>query len=139
MTQGRWKSKIDKVWQSWMWWNLPLCKWHTFWMAPSLICYFVAILFYIERKWLLMRTLAIILSLENFSVLILLMKVSKYWKIAEFLKISIEMKNRKTSYKAQTASRLRKFFSVPPPHIPPAKILLRLRNKTFLREICRNI
>ena len=79
------------------------------------------------------------LPLEIFSYSILLMKVSKYWKIAEFLKISIEIKNRKTSYKAQTVRHLRKFFSVPPPHIPPDKILLRLRNKIFLRERYRNM
>ena len=30
-----------------------------------------------------------------------LMEVSKYWKIAEFPKIYIEMKNRKTFYKAK--------------------------------------
>ena len=32
------------------------------------------------------------------------MKVSKCWKIVEFQKISIEMKNCKTFYEAQTAS-----------------------------------
>ena len=23
------------MWQSWMGWKMPPCKWHTFWMAPS--------------------------------------------------------------------------------------------------------
>ena len=47
-------------------------------------------------------------------------------KIAEFPETSIEMKNCKTFYKVQTASRLRKFFSLIPPPIPPDKLLLRL-------------
>ena len=71
------------------------------------------------------------------SVFQYLMKVSKYWQIAEFPKISIEIKNRKTFYKAQTASHLRKFFSLSPPthlspHIPPDKVLLRLSKKNFI-------
>ena len=37
----------------------------TFWMTPSLICYFIVILFYIERKWRRMRNLAIILPLKS--------------------------------------------------------------------------
>ena len=45
-------------------------------------------------------------KLENFSISMLLMEVSKYWKSDEFLKISINMKNFNTLYKAQTASRL---------------------------------
>ena len=53
------------MWQSWMRWKMPLCKWHTFWMAPCLICYFIVKLFYIERKWLLMRNLATILPLKS--------------------------------------------------------------------------
>ena len=53
--------------QSWMGWNMPLCKWHTFWMVPCLICYFFVILFHIERKWLwfLMRNIATILLLKS--------------------------------------------------------------------------
>ena len=52
------------MWQSWMGWKMPLFKWHTFWMAPCLIC-FVVILFYIARKWLLMGNLATILPLKS--------------------------------------------------------------------------
>ena len=37
----------------------------TFWMNPCLICYFIFILFYTERKWLLMRNLPIILPLKS--------------------------------------------------------------------------
>ena len=51
------------MWQSWMGWKMPLSKWHTFWMNPCLICYFIAILFYIE-KWLVMINLATILPLK---------------------------------------------------------------------------
>ena len=28
------EGKIDKEWPRWMWWKIPLCKWHTFWMSP---------------------------------------------------------------------------------------------------------
>ena len=35
-----------------------------FLMAPCLICYFIVVLFYIERKRLFMRTLATILPLK---------------------------------------------------------------------------
>ena len=121
---------------------MPLCEWHTFWMVPWLICYFIVMSFCIERKWLLMRNLAIILhlkSLENFYVSILSMKVSKYWKIVEFPKTSIEMKNRKTYYKAQTTSHLKEIIQPLPTPIPPDKILLRLWNKRFLRGIYRNV
>ena len=36
------------------------------------------------------------------------------------------MKNCKTSYETQTASRLKEIIQPPPPPIPPDKILLRL-------------
>ena len=44
---------------------MSLCKWQMFWMATCLICYFIVILFYIERKWLLMRNLATILLFKS--------------------------------------------------------------------------
>ena len=46
-----------------------LYKWHTFWTAPCLI-YFIVILFYIARKWLLMKKLATVLpsKLESYYV-----------------------------------------------------------------------
>ena len=40
----------------------------------------------------------------------LLMDVSKRWKMVEFPKISIKMKNFKTFYEAQTAKRLKEIF-----------------------------
>ena len=59
-----WLSKIDKAWQSGIGWKISLCKWHTFWMAQCLICYFIVMLYYIEKKWLLMRNLATMLPLK---------------------------------------------------------------------------
>ena len=43
----------------------------------------------------------------------LLMEVSKYWKIVVFPKISIKMKNFKIFYKAQTASRIKEDIQAP--------------------------
>ena len=73
ITQRRWKCEFDKVWQRWMRWKMPLCKWHTFWMFPWLICCFIVILFYIERKW----------SDEKFSHSLIL-EVQIVWKISAF-------------------------------------------------------
>ena len=128
------------MWQSWVGWKMPLCKWYTFWMAPFLIFYFIVILFYIERKWLLMRNLTTILPfvsncLEHFSASILLLKVSKYWKIVELRKISINLKNCKTFYETQMASRFKEIIQPLLTRIPPEKIFLRLCNKNLLREI----
>ena len=69
----------------------------------------------------------------------LVMKVSKYWKMVEFRKISIKMKNYKGFYETQTASHLKEFIQPPPPPIPPDKILLRLCNRNALKKICRNL
>ena len=50
------------------------------------------------------------------------------------------MKNCKTFYEAQTANHLKEITQPPPTHPPPpGKILLRLWNKNFLKEIYRNI
>ena len=43
----------------------PLRKWHTFWMASCLICYFIVILFYIKRMWLLLRNLTTVSLLKS--------------------------------------------------------------------------
>ena len=86
---------------------MPLCKWHAFWMAPCLICCFIVILLYVEGKWLLMRNLTAPQNcMENFSVLMLYMEVSKCWKMVGLRKISMEMKNCKTFYEGHTASRV---------------------------------
>ena len=64
------------------------------------------------------------------------MEVLKCWKIVEFPKISIKMKNCKTFYKFQTARRLKEGIQG---NYLPDKILLLLWNKNFLREIYINI
>ena len=120
------------MWQSWMKWKMPLCNWHTFWMAPSLICFFIVVFFSIERKWLLMRSLATILPLKS--------KLSrKFQRFNTLDRFSIKMKNCKTLYEVQTASRLKEIFQPPLTHPSPDKILLRLWNKNFITEICRNM
>ena len=55
------REGIDKNWESVRQVNR---NWHTFWMAPWLICCFTAILLHIERKWLLQENLATILPLK---------------------------------------------------------------------------
>ena len=85
---GKWWSKIDKVWQNWIGWKMPLCKWHTFWMAPSLICYFIVVFFYVERKWLLMGNLSTILPLKS--------KLSpKFQRFNTLDRFSVKIKNFK--------------------------------------------
>ena len=48
---------------------MPLNEWPQFLNGPMFICYFIVILFYIERKWLLMRNLATFLprKLHHFN------------------------------------------------------------------------
>ena len=70
-----------------------IIKWHNFWMVPYLICYFFVILFYIERKWLLMRMLFTILPLKSklsgkFKRFNTINRNIKMLKIVEFSKIS---------------------------------------------------
>ena len=45
--------------------KVSLCKWQMFWMATCLICSFIFILFYTERKWLLMRNLVTIFLFKS--------------------------------------------------------------------------
>ena len=124
---------------------MPSCKWHTFWMASCLICYFIVILFYIERTWLPMRNLAIILPLKSelsgkfqrFNAIdesINLLKNSWISKNFDYCK----MKNFKTFFENQSASLLKEIIQPPPLAVPPDKILLCLWNKNFHREIYRN-
>ena len=85
---------------------MPLCRWHNFWMAPCLICYFVVIFVLYWEK---------VASYEKFNHKSKLYgKFQRFHviygsvemlKIVEFLKISIKMKNCKTFYEAQTGSR----------------------------------
>ena len=131
---------------------MPLCKWITFWMISmfNLLFYCQIILCWVKvtsyeksypQSYLWSRN-----YLENFSVLMLSMEVWKCWQIVEFPEISIKIKNFKTFYETQTASRLNELFSLslslPPSAAPltsPDKSLLRLCNKYFLMEIYINI
>ena len=55
-------------------------------------------------------------------------------------KISIKMKNFKTSYESQVATRLKEIFQPPPPPLPPPdKSFLHLWNKNVWTEIYRNM
>ena len=108
---------------------MPLLQVNTFWMDLCSICYFVVILFYIERKWLLMRNLARILpwksklsgKFQRFSAID--GELLKCWKRVEFPKISIKMKNCKTFCEAQTASRLMEIVQPPTKPNPTQKNL----------------
>ena len=51
--------------------------------------------------------------LENFSVTMPLMEVSKCWYMEKFPKILIKMKNFKTFYKAQTTIHLKEIIQSP--------------------------
>ena len=117
---------------------MPLCKWDTFWMVSCLICYFIVILFYIERKWL--RNLPTNLPLNS----ILYGKFQRFnvidgriqiWKIVEFPKIWIKMKNFKTFYKAQTASHLKDIIQSP---LPPDKIF-NISGTNLLSKCFKNV
>ena len=94
-----------------------------------------------------MRNLAIILPLKSklsgkflrFSTI----DVQKYWKVVEFRKISVKMKNCKIFYETQTLSHLKEIIQLSPPHrnpyphpyptlpIPPDKILCVFETKLF--------
>ena len=100
-----------------MGWKLLLCKSCKLWMTLWLICCFIVMLFYIERKWLLWKIYSQSYPwspncLKNFHVSVILMKVSKCWNIVEFPKLSIKTENVKTFYEDQTMSRLQE--DVPP-------------------------
>ena len=93
-------------------------------MAPCLICYFIVILFYIERKWLLMRNLATILPLKS--------KLSGKFQPFNAIVGSIAMiRNgwisnivRHFTMPKQRAALKKKLFSLPqlPPIPPPSKV-----------------
>ena len=52
------------------------------------------------------------------------MEVSKCWKIVEFTKISIKMKNCNTFYEVKKTSHLDEIIQPPPNHLPSERILL---------------
>ena len=72
ISQGRWKSKIDKVWLTWMGRKMRSCKWHTFWMVPWLIRCFIVILYWEKMTFY-----------EKFSHSVIL-ETQIFWKISAF-------------------------------------------------------
>ena len=108
-------------------------------MTAYLICYFIVILFYIEKRWLLMRNLATILPLKS--------KLSGKFHLfnaidgrIEMLKNSwnsknpFKMKYCTTFYEAQIASRLKKIILPPPTHPYQIKSYYVFKTKIFLRR-----
>ena len=108
-------------------------------MTAYLICYFIVILFYIEKRWLLMRNLATILPLKS--------KLSGKFQLfnaidgrIEMLKNSwnsknpFKMKNCTTFYEAQIASRLKEIILPPPTHPYQIKCYYVFKTKIFLRR-----
>ena len=88
---------------------------------PTNVCWNVVLLTYIEKKCFLNRSVATILPLnpnclKNFGISILLMEVSKCWKIVQFPKISIKMKKFQTFYELKTVSHLKKIILPHPPN-----------------------
>ena len=67
------------------------------------------------------------------------MKVLKYWKMWNFEKFQLNWKLVKHFTRTKQWATFLKLLSLPQLPISPDKILLRLWNKTFLREIYRNI
>ena len=106
------------MWQSWVRWKMQLCKWHTFWMVQCLICCFIVIfILYWEKVTSYDEKLSHNITLKVQIV----WKISafqcprwkyrsKYWKIVEFQKNSVKMKNSKTFYMAQTASCFKSYY-----------------------------
>ena len=100
-------------------------------------CCFISILFYIEKKWLLMRNLAIVWKISVLQYYC--WKYRNTRKYLNFIKFQLIWKVLKHFTRLKQRVALRKLFSLSLPRIPPDKILLRLCNKHFLREIYRNI
>ena len=115
-----------------------LCKRHTFWMAPRVICCFIVILLYTGRKRLLKRNLATVLPLKfkllgkfnRFNAI----DVSKCQKNSWISKNFNQNENFKTFWESQTASCLKEIIQP-----PPDKNFLCLWNKNSPTEIYRNM
>ena len=91
-------------------------------MAWCLICYFIVILLYIEKKWLLMRNLTTIQNcMENFSVLILHYRWN-YKNAEKWLNFKkFQWKIVKHFARVKQRAAFRKLFSLSPTH-PPNQI-----------------
>ena len=136
MTQETWCSTIDKRWQSWMGQKMPLCRWHNFWMAPCLICYFAVIFVLYWEK---------VASYEKFNHKSKLYgKFQRFHaiygsveilKIVELLKISIKWKIVKHFTRLKQRAALKKII------LPLHKKwnLTASQQQKFVTEIYRNI
>ena len=121
-----------------MGWKMPLCKWHTFWMAPCLIFFFFChIVLYWEK----------VTSYEKFSCsLPFKSKLSAKFQLFNAIDRSMEMlKNSwifqkfqlkwkivKHFVRPKQRATLRKSFSVLPSYTRPDKTLIRLWHKNVL-------
>ena len=115
---------------------MPLSKWHTFLMAPCLIYCFIVILLYIERKWVLMRNLATILSLKS--------KLCGKFYSFNAIDGRAEMLKKMNFQKFKWKWKILKHFARPKQgtalfNSQPDKSCLCVWNKHFLTEIYRNI
>ena len=84
---------------------MPLCNWHTFWMAPGLIVFLLSYFLYWEK----------VTSYAKFSHN-LTIEVQIVPKISD--RFLIELKNCKTLYEVQTASRLKEIYQHHPKPTP---------------------
>ena len=110
-----------------MGWKIALCKWHTFWMVPCLICYFFChVVLYWEK----------LSFYEKFSRSLTL-EIQIVWKIVQKFQLKWKIVNYFASFKQRTAWT--ELFSLPPFHPTPNKTWLRLWNKNLFKEIYRNI
>ena len=116
--------------------KIPLFNWHD---VPCSICYFIVILFCIERKWLLMRNLTRILPLKSkssgksqcFNAIDGSIKMLRNRWIYKNFNL---MKSCKTFYEAKKTSRINEIIQPPlPTQASSNKILLRL----FLQSASR--
>ena len=108
-------------------------------MTAYLICYFIVILFYIEKRWLLMRNLATILPLKSklcgkFQLFNALDGRIEMLKNSWNSKNPFKMKNCTTFYEAQIASRLKEIILPPPTHPYQIKSYYVFKTKIFLRR-----
>ena len=108
-------------------------------MTAYLICYFIVILFYIEKRWLLMRNLATILPLKSklcgkFQLFNAIDGRIEMLKNSWNSKNPFKMKNCTTFYEAQIASRLKEIILPPPTHPYQIKSYYVFKTKIFLRR-----
>ena len=125
--------------------NMSLCKWHTFWIVPCVICYFIVILFILSKSDLLSETLGTVLA----TILPLISKLCGKFQHFDVTDGNIEMLKNTFHLKWKVVKHftgqellvaLRKLFSLLAPHHIKAYYVA--RTKFFsprYTEICRNL